>query len=185
MLVLRIFLPHTFCILASHLKLMGVGLCACTLCTVLACTQHIYKWEHTRIQTGLMWTILSIDLWCLPIIFDTAIRTRLLHHIIIGIRRWVCVYQIIKRMYLGARIISTNTNTILTRSCSNLAGFLLGIALGAWNPIILLHFRTHTHTLEHTHTQSQCAMSFVYIYSVLIGINRNHFLSRAMASFSW
>lgn len=89
------------------------GVCLVGVC--MHCVQYvlIYERTHTHIQTGLMWTILSIDLWCLPIIFDTAIRTRLLYHIIIGIRRWVCVcvHQIIKRRCLGARTISANILT--------------------------------------------------------------------------
>lgn len=63
-----------------------------------------------RIQTGLMWSISSIDLYCLPIIFDTAIRTCLSYHIItlaLLDECAMCVCQIIKWICLVA-IISPN-----------------------------------------------------------------------------
>lgn len=97
------------------------GVCLVGVC--MHCVQYvlIYERTHTHIQTGLMWTILSIDLWCLPIIFDTAIRTRLLYHIIIGIRRWVCVCSSDnkEKMFGCTHHFCKHTHTeILTHSCS-------------------------------------------------------------------
>lgn len=74
-----------FCVFVPHSKWMRLYCCRFLVC----CSRTTFKQVSCE-------QFPAIDLWCLPIIFDTAIRTRLSCHIIIGISRWVCVYQIIK-----------------------------------------------------------------------------------------